>query len=276
MGTPIPRVAILAYHDILPAAEASLHNQGQIPISRWEEHMAWLDRAGYELIDLAHAFERLATDADDLGTPAVAITFDDAYQGVMTVLERGWRRPAAVFVLTEQVGASTLGWNTRSPSIQHHCTLEQLQALHGSGFELEFHGVDHHNLAKFSTDEIQARCARGIAWFERHLGRRPRYLAYPYGCCDTRICDAVAPFFDGAVSVNHGSWSGLAARYALNRISVPAFLTGEDLGAVLQTDPAQRWLAIQSRAPGHRGDESNSGVRVISGAGPRISGVGMM
>jgi hypothetical protein len=50
-------------------------------------------------------------------------------------------------------------------------------------------------------------------------------------------------------SVNRGAWSGPKARHALNRISVPAYLSGRELVSIMCHAPNQRWAEIERRAP---------------------------
>jgi peptidoglycan/xylan/chitin deacetylase (PgdA/CDA1 family) len=185
--------------------------------------------------------------------PGFVLTFDDGYVSLLTYAgDLQVEAPPSVFILTDYAGQSTASWNTRSSVVLEHLTLDGLRALCDRGFDLQLHGLDHHNLLKFDDDELRCRFTRAVGWFDTQLGRTPAYLAYPYGYCDRRIQAVAAEFFQGAVSMTHGSWAGPDARYALNRVGVPFYLTGDDLVTVLQTRPENRWYEIERRAPWRR------------------------
>jgi peptidoglycan/xylan/chitin deacetylase (PgdA/CDA1 family) len=206
--------------------------------------------AGFASLDLATAFARITARTEQGAEPAFAVTFDDGYAGLYAHLPAlaALVRPT-VFLLTDHVGQSNRTWNTRSPEIRQHLTLEQIGTLSQAGIDFEFHGTDHHNLLKFDADELAARFARGREWFQRHLGRSPLFIAYPYGYCSQMVSEVAAHFFAGGFSVTHGAWWGPEARYAINRISVPSYLSGDDLLAVVRASPGDRWYERERRAP---------------------------
>lgn len=102
-------VLVLAYHDIVPEGEGpsgdlSLH----LPQSRFAEQLDALVRT-HDVISLQQAL------AGHTGRrPAVAITFDDAYQGAVTagVAELARRGlPATIFVATAYVDGGDFWWD---------------------------------------------------------------------------------------------------------------------------------------------------------------------
>lgn len=249
--TQQPRgVIILLYHNILPAGSALTADQQSIPFDLLQEHLKAMQRAGFEPLSLENAFEQLVSQTSEQHPPKFAVTFDDAYESLVEHLPLldSTIRPA-VFFLMDYAGKSNLTWNTRSPVVHRHMTLAQARELVKVGIDFELHGTDHHNLVKFDRDELRRRFQRGAAQFQEQFDRAPRFLSYPYGCCNEDVRAVAAEFFQGAFSVTHGAWWGEKARYAVNRFSVPSFLSGDDLVEVVCADPAQRWYECERRAP---------------------------
>jgi peptidoglycan/xylan/chitin deacetylase (PgdA/CDA1 family) len=247
-ATVVPPVSVLAYHNIVGWGQESPHDTYSIPIDRLQEHLAALAEAGFVQMTLADAFDVLRNSRDHL--PSYVVTFDDGYLSLHRYADQ---IPVAiaptVFILSRYAGQSTLSWNTRSSVVLEHLDPPRLRELQQGGFDIQAHGTDHHNLLKFTDDQLRARFREIHEWFRAHLGKRPDYLAYPYGFCDQRVRTVVSEFFQGAVSMNHGAWTGPESRYALNRIGVPWYLGGRDVVELVRMPPAVRWYETERRAP---------------------------
>lgn len=246
-------VVILLYHNILPPRSPLTADQQSIPFDCLQEHLCALRTAGFECLSLEHAFSELVEPSAAIASPKFAVTFDDGYESLREYLPQLDRDiQPTVFVLTEYAGKSNLVWNTRSPIIHRHMSFDEARQLADMGINFELHGVDHHNLLKFDRDELCRRFERGIAQFREHFAKQPVFLSYPYGYCDDTVKEAAARYFRGAFSVTHGGWRGGDARYAANRLSVPSYLSAEDLVAVVCAEPKKRWLECEMRAPWRR------------------------
>jgi peptidoglycan/xylan/chitin deacetylase (PgdA/CDA1 family) len=251
MEITLPPLTVLLYHNILPSTNLQPSDKGSISIDRLAEHIRSLTENGFEIVSLDKIFGLLATKDYDASWKGYAITFDDAMEGVGRFLpELGPEivKAATVFVITSYVGQQNW-WNTRTSQISSHMTLSMLGELQAQGVNLQLHGIDHHNLTKFSVKELDQRFAAGAAWFEETMTKKPQYLAYPYGAYNNEVESAARQYFEGALSVNHGFWWGSEARWGLNRISVPNYLRGQDLVEILCTPPSERWLETEKRAP---------------------------
>src|SRR5690242_11327999 len=106
---------VLAYHNIVPtdaraAGDRSLH----LSQRAFAEQLDWLlDR--YDVVPLDRVLPDAASSAR---RPRVAITFDDAYRGAVTVgvhelVRRGL--PATIFVTPAFVGGKTFWWDVLAP-----------------------------------------------------------------------------------------------------------------------------------------------------------------
>jgi peptidoglycan/xylan/chitin deacetylase (PgdA/CDA1 family) len=93
---------ILCYHNIVGDADAAAGEPGlHMPRSRFEGQMRWL-AAHYEIVPARELVA--APTLPRTGRPRAAVTFDDAYAGVLEhaipVLRR-LRVPATIFALSE-------------------------------------------------------------------------------------------------------------------------------------------------------------------------------
>lgn len=248
----IPPITILLYHDLVDVGDPC--QKGCISISLFVEHMRELKRHGFRITTLEDGFNCLGGAAGETPSGQCVVTFDDAFDGLYRFLPTVLQEldgKATVFVITDYVGQSNL-WNTRASAVRRHMSVDMLLELQDRGVALELHGADHHNLLKFSTDELNARFNAGISWFENVLRRRPKYLAYPYGAFNATVATAASRHFEGALSVNHGKWWGSDSVFGLNRISVPHYLSGRDLLDVVLTAPGDRWIVTEQKAPWKR------------------------
>ena len=243
-----PPISILTYHNIVSNGQENPNDLHSISIGRLNQHINALSEAGYVQVSLQEAFEILVkSQSHELG---FALTFDDGYSSLWKFMnELNSPIMPTLFIVTEYTGSSTLTWNTRSSRILNHLNLDELKELADRGFDLQMHGLDHHNLLKFSDSQLRTRFRLANDWFQEKIGKTAEYLAFPYGYCDERIQNLVSEFYKGAVSVSHGAWAGESARFALNRNAIPYYLTGAELVEVLQAPPDRRWFEIEKRAP---------------------------
>jgi peptidoglycan/xylan/chitin deacetylase (PgdA/CDA1 family) len=246
----LPGVTVLAYHNILAAGASLSEDLHCIPLDRLVEQLDALERLGFANVSLRRAFELLVTDNPPTDLRLYAVTFDDGYANLAEHLPGlSERISPTLFLLTEYTGQSNLTWNTRTPLEQKHLSMQQIVNLTGCDVDMQFHGTDHHNLLKFDEQELHRRFQEGQTWFQQHLGIRPDFIAYPYGYCNRLVCKVAADYFSGGLTVTHGAWCGAEARFALNRLSVPAYLDGEGLVSVLLSAPEERWYETERRAP---------------------------
>jgi peptidoglycan/xylan/chitin deacetylase (PgdA/CDA1 family) len=177
MARHVQRGTVIAYHAIgeCPRAE-DLHNLF-VPVDAFRAQMAYLARRR-TVVPLESIVGGVPAD----GHPSVAITFDDAYRNVLTnagpILARhGF--PATVFVATKWIGQRNT-WDRPSPCDLAIMTEAELRDAEAMGIDIEAHGHAHIDLSESSYDEALADFEACGRRFSQVLGRRPRYLAYPY------------------------------------------------------------------------------------------------
>jgi peptidoglycan/xylan/chitin deacetylase (PgdA/CDA1 family) len=117
------------------------------------------------------------------GKPAVAITFDDGYRGVLELAapvlkEHGF--PATIFVPTAHLGGRNRWDDLHDPAflvLEGH----DLPDLERYGIAVESHGHAHIPYDTSRPEDIAADLAASTEALTTLLGRRPEFFAYPFG-----------------------------------------------------------------------------------------------
>lgn len=121
----------------------------------------------------------------------VALTFDD---GISTVFDKAMpvlrdrKVTAHVFVISGRVGGDSR-WPGMPTNVAPFELMNwrQLEALASAGIGIEAHTANHPDLRTLSDDQIEAEMDEADSTIERHLGRRPRFFAYPFGHHNARV-----------------------------------------------------------------------------------------
>ena len=122
------------------------------------------------------------------------VTFDDAFRSVgaaLPVLER-LRTPATVFTCTGLADAGRpfpISQPSSQTSDEDTATLDWdgLRELVERSFEIGSHTVSHAHLTGLGDGELRHELRGSRERIESELGRRCRFLAYPYGDHDARV-----------------------------------------------------------------------------------------
>jgi len=180
---------ILAYHAVGDCPSAEDRHNLFVATESFERQMSFLARRR-SVVGLDEIVDR----GMDRGRPSIAITFDDAYRNVLRnagpILDHhGF--PAAVFVPTLWRGRVN-GWIEPSS-----CDLEimddvELKRAKERGISLESHGHAHIDMGAASSQEVREDITASLDLLENLTGRRPRYLAYPYGRITTKNANVAA------------------------------------------------------------------------------------
>jgi peptidoglycan/xylan/chitin deacetylase (PgdA/CDA1 family) len=167
---------ILFYHRV-----SDDHDDLAVTPKRFREHMAYLAREGYRVVDVASAAELLASGA--LPPRLIALSFDDGYldvaENALPVLaELGFR--ATVFVVTGALdGTATFGWYKRPPPVLSWANVVRLDR--NSPLAFEAHSVTHPNLLRVGDEAARSELFGCKAALEDRLGRSVSVFCYPGG-----------------------------------------------------------------------------------------------
>jgi len=186
------------------------------------------DRAGplsYAPADFAVLLATLASaglpvvDLDTLLAPGtvrgVALTFDDGMRSMLDSalpILREHRAPAHLFLATGAIDG-TASYASGYPML----TWAMVARLAAHGVAIEGHTHGHPDLRTLSDTEIDAECAGADLLIERHVGRSPRYFAYPFGACDRRVSARAGARYAGAFTTRLGFLRPRDARSELPR-----------------------------------------------------------
>jgi peptidoglycan/xylan/chitin deacetylase (PgdA/CDA1 family) len=169
-------VPVLTYHQF---AEKST-NRMTVSREAFEAQMNLLKTRGFRVITLAQLVE-FVEFRGQVPEKSVVITIDDGWRSTYDIafpILRKFGYPATLFVYTQLItgGAKTLSW-------------DQVREMAAQGIDVECHTVSHRNLAlplgQESADQYFATIAKEIAestrTIEQKVGKRPTFIAYPYG-----------------------------------------------------------------------------------------------
>ncbi|HEY7875048.1 MAG TPA: polysaccharide deacetylase family protein [Actinomycetota bacterium] len=163
------------------------HALGSFPLSEDPNHLYLSPDVFEAQIAYLAAHRRPATlhevVAGGTTRASVAVTFDDGYRSVLTVaapILARHRVPATVFVPTMWIGGAN-EWDTPSSSGLGIMSESELVELEGFGITVESHGHAHIDMSEHDEAEIRVDVEKSLEVIAGITGRRPRYLAYPYG-----------------------------------------------------------------------------------------------
>jgi peptidoglycan/xylan/chitin deacetylase (PgdA/CDA1 family) len=254
-----PGAVVLCYHNVVVDAAVGADRALHLPVEALREQLAWLARR-FHIVSLDELHAR-ATKGQSLRGLA-AVTFDDAYRGTLThgrAVLRALGAPATVFVPTASPASGAPFWwdvvpnsVTASPEGRHEA-LETLAgdrgailAAHGTGatalhpdslpatwdeiaaaqddaFRFEAHSVTHRNLTRLPAEALRAELVDAADELERRLGRRPHWVAYPYGRWDATVAVATqAAGYRGGFTLDGHDVTPQTMWAQAPRINVPA------------------------------------------------------
>ena len=238
------RPTVLAYHSVGECPLERDPHRLVLPIETFEAQMEFLARHR-SVVPVSHVVENTAAGEK----PAVAITFDDGYRGVLEhaapILAR-YGFPSVAFVPTGWIGAYN-SWDSFDPG---DCRLDvmteaELHQVEEMGIRVESHGHRHSDLEPMRETEAFADLEESQERFAEVMGRRARYLAYPYGrgAPPSLRSAAERAGFEAAFTVNKPSGDG---PFAHGRVVVRR----EDSLRFFALKTSGRYLSIRHSKPG--------------------------
>ena len=201
------RSAILTYH--------SLDDSGSVistPPERFRRQMEFLASSSVPVVTLDEALRH---------PNAVAITFDDGFRNLLDhavpVLERV-RLPATFFVISGYCGG-TNNWPSQPSGVPGLPLMDwgELSSL-PPWISIGAHTETHPHLTALSEAECERELRACQDQIEQHLGRRTRWLAYPYGSRSASVRQAAGRHFDLAVGTSLAFLSSRSCPLDLPRI----------------------------------------------------------
>jgi peptidoglycan/xylan/chitin deacetylase (PgdA/CDA1 family) len=196
---------------------------------RFETHLAYLRDHGYHVITLDDLLYAL-TQGRPLPEKPVIITFDDGYEDNYThafPLLRKFGFEAHFFVITDFVNAGK----------PEYMTWAQLEEMAAAGMRIGSHSRDHPDLKGKSLDYLVWEALGSTEALQEHLGRHPRWVAYPSGSYDQRTIDVFkSANYWGGLSTEQGATHTTADLFHLSRVRVRGSYTAEEMGRLLDAN----------------------------------------
>ncbi len=184
---------IFVFHRFGDAAHAATNTSLEVLRAEFE----YLKRNGYTVVSLAtlaEAYEK----RQPIDPKWVVLTIDDSYRSFYEnalPLFREYGYPFTLFVYAEATDrryGDFMSW-------------EEIREAARYG-EIGAHSYGHGHMASMDGEAVREDTRRAFASFEKELGYRPRYFAYPYGEYKPETRDAVAAFgFDLILNQNSGA-----------------------------------------------------------------------
>ncbi|MGB0670119.1 MAG: polysaccharide deacetylase family protein [Rhodospirillales bacterium] len=218
---------VFMYHRFGEAGQPATN----IRLDQFDAHLTELTSGRYTVLGLETLIDRLES-GEDLPDYAVGLSADDAYRSVLT---EAWPRlkkrglPFTLFVATEPVEEGVPGY----------LTWAEISKLAAEGVTIGNQAHSHPHLPQLDEAAVAAEFKRSQDLFEKHLGFRPRLIAYPYGESSLRVQELAR---EAGFTAGFGQHSG-AFNALYNRFDLPRFAMNEAYG-----DPDRARLAARARA----------------------------
>lgn len=182
--------------------------------SDFENQIRYLKENNFNVITFDDLKECL--DKNQIQSKSIILTFDDGYRDnylkAFPILKK-YNLPATVFVSTGLAGEN------RRPNM---LDWSEMKEMHASGLiDIEPHTVSHPKLTHLAIEKARREILDSKSEIERHLDKKCKVFAYPYGNCSDSIVEMVDKSgFDFAVTVHKGIVKIDSNRLKLNRNSV--------------------------------------------------------
>jgi peptidoglycan/xylan/chitin deacetylase (PgdA/CDA1 family) len=221
-----PGAVVLCYHNVVLGTEVGADRALHMPAEALRSQLEWLARR-FSVVSIDELRTRATSGRSLRGLAAV--TFDDAYRGTIThgrAVLRALGIPGMVFVPTASPTNGLPFWWDLVPrdgvlgdagrkralsvlagdrdailsafpsdgvTVPHDCLparWAELSAAQDDGFLFEAHSVSHRTLPQLGDDELVSELRGAADDIECHLGRRPAWVAYPYGLWNENVAAA--------------------------------------------------------------------------------------
>lgn len=159
-------IPIVYYHSVKTVPGNAL----SMPPEQLEEQMKYLYDHSFESVSLGELYDFFYENGT-LPSKPIVITFDDGYKDNYTnalPILRKFGFAATVFVTAGQDGPVFL-------------TRDEMRELLEAGWEIESHTMTHPDLSKLNPFKLQWELEHSKQLLEQDLGRKVKFLAYPYG-----------------------------------------------------------------------------------------------
>lgn len=222
-------VPILMYHHIRINPKPGDPTWAILNVSpnQLDEEFKYLSDNGFHVISLDDLLDAL-NGSKKLPDKPVVLTFDDGYENFYTSafpLLKKYNFKATIFIITQGVSNNAA-----------YLTWPQVSEMDRSGLvTIGAHTQHHPNLPDLSQALIKSEVEGSRDDIQSHIGKAPKWFAYPYGSYSNFIIDTVRQAgFEGAVSTIYGLVQNKDNLYLLRRVSADGRFTVAEFAKHLQ------------------------------------------
>lgn len=167
--------------------------QTNISIKHLREHFNFFKNNNYEVVPLSKIVEKIK-NKEQIPPKWVSLTIDDNFKsfyenGLPIFKEYGY--PFTLFVYVE---ASQKGYGD-------YMSFSEIKNVSKYG-EIALHSYKHSKLTTLTKEQVLDDTKKAFNIFEKLIGKKPRYYAYPFGVYNTSIKEIISSFgFDAIVNL---------------------------------------------------------------------------
>jgi GT2 family glycosyltransferase/peptidoglycan/xylan/chitin deacetylase (PgdA/CDA1 family) len=229
---------VVAYHAIADLRDDPLLAEYGVPCSLFAEQLDALARHGRRFVGLEAILRALAGE-QPLPRGAVLVTFDDAYEDLLTdacpvLAERGI--PAVAFAVAGRIGGTNEWDSSHGAGTLDLLDEDGLREIAGNGVVVGSHGATHRRLVGLEPSELEEELKGSAARLSEIGLPRPAAFSYPYGVWSPDVAASVRDAgYAVAFAIEPGVVRGGENRYAVPRVEVLASDTPRKLRIKIAT-----------------------------------------
>ncbi len=176
------------------------------------EQFEYFKNNNYKVVSLSEIYTKLK-NKESIPSNWVALTIDDAYksfyQNGLKIFKK-YNYPFTLFVYTKAT-------NTKYGDFM---TWDMLKEASQYG-EIALHSHTHPHLTYLTNKEVYQDTKQAYNIFEKNMGYKPKYYAYPYGEFNQAVENEVKKFnFDMILNQNSGSLNKNTNINSVNRVAL--------------------------------------------------------
>jgi len=142
--------------------------------------LKFLKNQGYQSITLRELCDPLVEKPEK----PIVITFDDSYEdlyrdGFPIMQEYGFK--GTIFVITGYIGLLN-GWDVNLGGLKfRHLNWNQMKEIQRAGFEFGSHTINHPDLTRIGSQNIESEVRNSKSELEDRLGEEVQFISFPFG-----------------------------------------------------------------------------------------------
>lgn len=215
---------VLCYHRFDDNKPKFKHTN--ISSEKFAAQISSLRAQGYKFVSLASIIQAIKT-GKPLDGKLISITIDDAYKSFYEhgfPILRDAKVPFTLCVYVEAVNSK----------YKDYMTWEQVKEVSKYG-EVALHSYAHKDLTKLSPADLRKDHLDGLSLFEKNMGYKPKYYAYPFGLYNYEVRESLKNIgFEAILTVDSGAVDINSDRFSLERIAID---NTTDLEQVIKVKP---------------------------------------